>query len=428
MSRLVRAVLTALVLVTIGYAASASAAPAHRPTCHGKRATVVGNQHVAVLRGTKRADVIVTNGANNVSALGGNDTICVTDHPRPGSLITIDAGAGDDVIDARSQETRTYLLLRRGSDTVWGGSASDSVFAGGGGTDRVSTGSGADAAGIGADARVHLGSGDDRINAYRPNQGAVLDGGTGENYLDVTVAPGGEWSLDNRSGSARVDGVNAFSWRGFTTFDFSDFDGSTSIAFHGSDRGERLLRLNRQAGVPIALSMEGGNDHLSVRADMPGTFDGGTGRDTFTVTGAPGDRHDKATVELGSFGSFAVASPSATYATFPISGMEVLHLRSFVRADVTGSAADEAVAVAHGCGLTFAGLDGDDRITGVDFDDSCPASTRNRVVAVGGTGDDELLGGPSDDDLRGGEGNDTARGSGGTDFCEAETRVECELP
>jgi Ca2+-binding RTX toxin-like protein len=417
----------AVLATSVGYVGPAYAVSAPRPTCHGQPATLVGDQHVAVLRGTPRADVIVTNGANNVGARGGDDTICVTGRPRPGSLISIDAGAGDDVIDARSQHTRTYFLLRGGADTVWGGTAADSVFAGGSGTDRVWTGTGADTAGIGADARVHLGAGDDRINAYRPNNRAVLDGGAGENYLDVTPAPGGAWTLDNRKGQALVDDAKAFSWTGFTTFDLTNFDDSTSLMFRGSDRDERLLRANRLDGVPVALLLGGGNDHLSLKADLPGTFDGGSGRDTVTIAGARGDRHDHAEVDLGG-GTFAATSTSASYASFPIAGMEVLHLRSFVHADVTGSAGDDIVSVVHGCGLEFSGLGGDDRITEVDFDESCGVGASNRVVARGGPGDDDLLGGPTDDDLRGDEGVDTARGAAGSDLCDAETRVECELP
>lgn len=425
-----RLVSTAFVAVALT-AGLVPAGPAHAqdaPTCHGRRATVVGDPDVFLLHGTRHSDVIVTNGVNIVDARAGADLICVTGHVDPASLITIDAGSGDDVVDARGQHTRTSILLRLGADTAWGGTAADSVFAAGGGTDRVWTGTGADTASAGAGAKVHLGPGDDRLNAYRPHPSAILDGGPGANYLDIVSMGNGAWSLDNRTGTARVNGVLAYSWTGFTTFDVGGFGGiGGSLSFHGSDRSERVVRANHLGEVAFRADLGGDNDHLSVNVSMTGPFDGGPGRDVVSVAGARGDRHDTATVDLGA-GTFATTSTTATYPTLVLAGMERLLLRSFVHADVTGSDGDDVVSLVHGCGLTFSGLDGDDRIAGVDLDLSCAVSPPNRVVAHGGPGDDQLLGGATDDELYGDAGTDTARGADGADLCAAETRVECELP
>jgi hypothetical protein len=65
-------------------------------TCLGLPVTLVGTSG-SVLTGTDGPDVIDTNDASLVYALGGADTICATG----GSVV--DAGDGDDKVDASAQ-------------------------------------------------------------------------------------------------------------------------------------------------------------------------------------------------------------------------------------------------------------------------------------------------------------------------------------
>ena len=97
-------------LLSIAIPASASA----RPTCLGKRATIVGNAHGNHIQGTEHADVIVGGGGNDViQGNGGYDKIC--------------GGAGDDEIYGKNEPDKLvggpgndYLKDKRGSDLLVG--------------------------------------------------------------------------------------------------------------------------------------------------------------------------------------------------------------------------------------------------------------------------------------------------------------------
>jgi Ca2+-binding RTX toxin-like protein len=70
-----------------GLVAEAPSTIADVPTCHGKRATIVGTVREDSLRGTSKPDVIVARGGSDlVNGIGGDDMIC--------------GGAGGDSIDA----------------------------------------------------------------------------------------------------------------------------------------------------------------------------------------------------------------------------------------------------------------------------------------------------------------------------------------
>jgi hypothetical protein len=81
--------------------------PAHAggESCEGLPATVVGTPG-ATVTGTDGPDVIVSAGAVEVRALGGDDVICTTASvaPAPGAFdpaVRVLAGSGDDVVDRR---------------------------------------------------------------------------------------------------------------------------------------------------------------------------------------------------------------------------------------------------------------------------------------------------------------------------------------
>jgi Ca2+-binding RTX toxin-like protein len=109
---------TGLLAATLLTAPTAQAAA---ETCQGRAATVVGSADV--VNGTEGDDVIVTNGATRVRALGGNDVVCVTGGPESGSVRQdIDLGSGDD-----------RLLVERAADVGGPGSS----YAGGTGRNSI---------------------------------------------------------------------------------------------------------------------------------------------------------------------------------------------------------------------------------------------------------------------------------------------------
>ncbi len=102
--------------------------PARR--CDGRVATQVGTPGPDLMRGTSKADVIVTGaGPDVVRGLAGNDRIC--------------AGRGDDRIFGMAGADR--LLGAAGSDRLAGGDGAD-LLRGGAGGDRCAGGSGRDRA------------------------------------------------------------------------------------------------------------------------------------------------------------------------------------------------------------------------------------------------------------------------------------------
>ncbi len=103
--------------------------PAGRvPRCNGKRATIVGSTRGDRLKGTRRADVIVSLGGNDrISGGRGNDTICAgTGKDRisggPGND-RLDGGTGNDTLSG--QGGKDTLLGRSGKDKLQGGPGRD---------------------------------------------------------------------------------------------------------------------------------------------------------------------------------------------------------------------------------------------------------------------------------------------------------------
>src|SRR6478735_7591944 len=115
---------TALVGAALLAPTSASAAPT---TCQGRPVTLVGPGDAAkVLTGTEGNDVIVTEGALRVLALGGDDLICVTSGLQP----SVDAGAGNDSVDASADDGGSLTALGEGDDRYVGSSGLDVVDTG----------------------------------------------------------------------------------------------------------------------------------------------------------------------------------------------------------------------------------------------------------------------------------------------------------
>jgi uncharacterized repeat protein (TIGR01451 family) len=98
------------------------------PTCHGRKATIVGTAGPDLLTGTAGNDVIFAwSGNDRVYSLGGRDVIC--------------GGTGNDLI--RSGGRGDTVLAGPGADRVFGGAGGDDLR-GGAGPDRLNGGGGAD--------------------------------------------------------------------------------------------------------------------------------------------------------------------------------------------------------------------------------------------------------------------------------------------
>ena len=120
------------------FAQNAGGAPGlmDAPTCHGKKATIVGTDGDDVLRGSDHPDVIVALGGNDTIYAGlGNDIVCAG-----AGADLIHGGRGNDLLDGGAGTDRAFGDL--GDDKVTGGGGDDDEASGGLGIDTVSGGPG----------------------------------------------------------------------------------------------------------------------------------------------------------------------------------------------------------------------------------------------------------------------------------------------
>lgn len=109
--------LTAAAVAVVGVLAAPSGSARSRPTCYGKRATMVGTNHRDVISGTRGRDVIVARGGNDViraksiKANHGEDIVC--------------GGSGDDRINGNGEDN--VLIGGRGNDTIKGSPGDDFI-------------------------------------------------------------------------------------------------------------------------------------------------------------------------------------------------------------------------------------------------------------------------------------------------------------
>jgi Ca2+-binding RTX toxin-like protein len=402
--------------------------------------------------GTPCADHIVAPaGVLTVEGGGGNDVIvpgpisatvqsCPSAcHLGVGSQ-TFEGGPGDDVVfGERGNDT---LLGGEGNDRLYGG-IGDDLLQGGPGNDLLAGGFGADTVdGEAGDDYVrgdgtidHLrdsGGGFDTLSystGVTPGFGAGIDtgasgfpgGAEGERgvYLDLRDAEG---TLNGNDGIAAlgggVDDVQAGVFEQILGTPFSDF-------IVGSELGETIYG----GGGADVIRGEGGSDTLIGGADGDSCTGGETvsgcegtssvtTRDTSLVS--VGETAVAGLVQIYLVGSTAADSVTATAVPSPPS----------VSFTLSGASFDTSAAASAGCtvaastascpvpgslspldSLVLAGMGAGDTIAANGFPDTAA------VVALGGSGDDDLTGGAASEDLLvdGPSGADRSSALGGDD-------------
>lgn len=409
-------------------------AQAAAETCRGLPATIVGADNQRLV-GTEGPDVVVTNGAQSLTALGGDDTICVTGTPvTAGQAITdIDAGEGDDYVEASVQGRGTATTLGAGADTfISGNGAEHSVYAGtsrlASSTDtevdnvRITLGNASVTSGqvgtVNSDTvEIHRGTvvWNGRMGAQAP---VTARGGTANLVLDAIP---GSTVIDAGRGNATSE-ATSLGFTGFTSFVFSGGDAGGKLTFRGTDADERL-----EAFAPDDFERDvtmGGGD------DFYGTD--GTGTRSSKARGGPG--RDEVLLALPKYdvtadldGGRAVARKGRTKKIVKTTGFEDLTLTAR-RGVVDGTPASEQIIVAA-CRVNISADRGKDFVAATDeLDDVWPVRDCRRYSAYlsGGRGKDMLFGGPGNDRLIGGAGRDTLDGGSGRDVCQGEKRRSCE--
>ena len=469
-----RGLCAAAIVAAAGFAVSgfpAEAAPT-TPTCDGTPATIVGTPSQHILNGTSGDDVIVTNGSgrnesedddsSGVFAGDGNDLICVT-----GGTTVVDAGAGDDTVDA--SESRLVSGIGLG---VWLGAGADrcidspvggSIYTGDthddNATDIVRGGPGNDAvysgpwSGVGDPLVANhdiitTGKGDDDVTLS--GVGATLDVGAGANSLILESAQTARsLKIDAPHGRIMVGtGVTpdrlVTAYKGtFTSID-ADMNGQDNrFDFAGTDQRE-ILHFGVEHfydGTGSAtghVSLGGGNDYFA-GTGFTGPVRGGRGHDKIRLD-ARAHKSVNAHMAKGLVVDGVMKNELAG-----VEGLwlDVTTLAKGLPVNVVGTGAANRIRVfANKAKLVVRGKGGDDNIGGLSYagprlyggrgndiiHGNSPYGDDKGMYAWGGPGKDWLVGGYGPDHLYGQSGRDRADGGHGRDVCSAEVRVSCHRP
>lgn len=285
------------------------------PTCHGRKATIVGTDGNDVIHGTPGRDVI-WGGPGNDTIYGelGNDLIC----GGPGNDV-IHGGRGNDVVDGGPGTDRVYGDLGDdkvlggpgnrdevsgglGIDIVNGGPGNEDYVHGDYGWDRMSGGAGKgdiasfatdvaarNGAGVWASLAAHkaYGDGHDKLFGFEALEGSAfrdtLIGNKGDNVIyggpgnDHLFGGGGHDTLDGGQGTDACRGA-----KGHTI----------SCGREAPPRGSAYVTLDTTApGGGAGLQIVGGNgaDHFVVAYDEAGESFAVTARERLAA--GPGCTH-----------------------------------------------------------------------------------------------------------------------------------------
>lgn len=427
-------------------ATTQSTAHAAAETCQSVPATIVGSPSTPFLTGTDGPDVIVSNGTPQVTALGGDDIICITAATSAREQIVVSAGAGNDQVTnlRNGSATKARVDLGAGDDVYTGSGGQDVVreISGegdeGAGADQIRTGAGSDSVTTGQFAQpnadlVDLGDGRDELEIRSlDNRAATLLGGNGSDQLSkafTVTRPAGFWRFDNSTQTATLDGVPQIVWSSFDRFDLNNFANEQDVSFVGSSASETVFFSSWFTDV----SMGGGNDTIIGR--QIGGVDnslhrsrlaGGSGRDEFQfISGDPFGLVATGDLRRGSL----VVNDKGTFNDIraDLSSVEDL---AFEGREVTVKGDSKANRLeATGCNVTAVGRGGNDRVKRSGSDAFVGQNCLKRLKPsrlLGGPGNDRITGANFVDTLIGGPGRDRASGRKGRDSCRAEVERSCE--
>ena len=259
-------------------------------SCNGRTATQVGEPGASMI-GTAGDDVFITRGATRVDTGAGDDSICVTGQ---GSVV-VNAGPDNDFVGARQHAGKAFVSLGFGDDLFYGGAGDDRVWSqeasnqnAADDRDQVYTGGGSDYVISGSSSapngdRVHLGPGDDVLVTYGLAGSASLVGGIGTNTYQPIPGPdeSGEWTFDNVTGEATLDGVPRLVWTSFQQFDLEGLQGPR-VRFLGSRASESV---SAGGTCQVVLRGRSGHDRLTVGPDGCNNLPAGDA----LLVGGPGD-------------------------------------------------------------------------------------------------------------------------------------------
>ena len=405
-----------------------------------------------------------------------------------GERLSLDASnnAATEAVTALGGAFSDSLVGGAGADTLTGNAGADTLT-GGAGNDVISGGAGADAitGGAGID-NIDAGAGNDTITVstftdFKTSGGAeTVDGGAGNDTISFTQATSLTLTapeLEAITGIETIDAADSIAGNATSVTlgnGFFTSNGSSTIIFDGNDTADNDADNKLDlSSVSNGSATFYGNDTQAAVAD---TFLGGSGDDTWIVTGTTAqitgatdvyngnggtDRFlivnsanttstidfsnvtnvEKAEVQLNSSGAVvialgSVASTDSEPATFEVDGSAVTSSTgtlSFNNGNTDESAMATVFTLKGGVnGDTLAGGYQADTITGNGGADVLRGNTGADTI-TGGSGADTILGGAGADNITslggvdsitGGTGNDTISAGDGADYIEGDAGAD----
>jgi Ca2+-binding RTX toxin-like protein len=341
-----------------------------------------GQTDTITVNGTARNDTISVVGVGTtvvVNGLAEQVTLLHTDTGSVQDMLAIDAGAGNDTIDASALPASIVGLTidgGAGNDTIIGSAGADQLI-GGDGDDTVTGGRGNDTA--------LLGNGNDTF-IWNPGDGSdIVEGGAGTDTMVFNGANVGE----NVNISANGSRVLFTRDVGNVVMDLNSIEHIDFNALGGADN----VTVNDLSGTGVS----------QVAIDLSATAGSGTGdgqADTVTVNGTAADDR----ISVASKGSAITVNGLAAQTT--ISGAEGIDAL-IINGGAGNDTIDASKLHAGQVNLTLVGGVGNDTIIGSAGNDTIIGGTGNDVTTMG-AGDDTFVWNP-------GDGSDTVDGGAGTD-------------
>ncbi len=340
-----------------------------------------GNNDTIINYGSDPAAVNSSNGRYALIQAGdGNDS--VENH---GMYVTIDGGAGADIIGNSSWGIKASLNGGAGNDYLW--NHANATIQGGDGDDTVYNSN------LGADAFIELGNGNDSVGNWGGN--VTIRGGNGKDTLY------NDCNIKNilADGGADDDKIYNFA------------DNSTLLGGAGNDSIENYGVIYRN-GV-----LESENVGKNV------TINGGAGDDYIFNNAAnvlfqyfSGDGNDK----ISGFNETSTLSIGGGNYSSTKSGSDMIFTVGTGKITLDGAASLSKLNIVSSSPTTYSsstikGSSQNDIIKGSAGNDSITGEAGADSI-FGDAGNDKLLGNNGKDSLWGGAGNDTLTGGNGKDF------------
>ncbi len=339
-----------------------------------------GQTDTVTVNGSNGKDQIIVSAAAATVTVSGLSEQVTLDHADAGDRLLISSSAGNDTIDASMVAAGTIsLTLDRGAgNDIITGSAGNDVILGGDGNDTVAGGRGADVA--------FLVAGND-LFTWNPGDGSdVVEGQDGTDTLlfngsnvgeNITISANGSRALFTRDVAAITMDLN-----GVEHIQFNALSGADNIVVNDST-GTDVTQVAIDLASPAGSAVSDGQP------------------DTVIVNATAGDDHVNV---VNVHASVAVKGLSAQVTIDGAdSGNDALVVNGGAGSDVINAS---TLAADH-VNLTMNGGAGDDVIHGSHGNDTVVGGTGNDTASLG-EGDDTFVWNP-------GDGNDTVNGQAGTD-------------